>query len=325
MRVLVTGANGFVGSSLCKTLSGRGYFVRAAVRSMEKSFSPADAMECIQVGEIGPNTDWAVALRGIDVVAHLASRVHIMRDASTNPSDDYRRVNIEGTRTLAEAAVKAGVSRCIFLSTIKVSGEQTTDRAFVETDISPKMDPYSISKNEAELALNSIADKLGLEVVIIRPPLVYGPGVKANFLRLIDMVNKNIPLPLSLVRNKRSMIYVGNLTDAIIKCIEHKSAANKTFLISDGQDISTSELIKMIAKAMGKKPSLLPLPPSLIKALGKLAGKSLEVDRLVGSLRVDSTKIRKMLGWKPPFTIEEGISETVRWYMDMNKDATKRG
>ena len=317
MKILVTGANGFIGQRLCKTLLNAGYFVRGAVRHFPEglhSLKSSNNAEFVFIDDISQKTNWNVALKGIDCIIHLAARVHITRETSGDPFTVFRKINTEGTSLLARMAAEGGVKRFVFLSTVKVNGESTEGHPFTERDVPNPQDDYSISKFEAEQALHNISDATGLEVVIPRPPLVYGPGVKANFLRLLDMANKNIPLPLSLVNNKRSMIYIGNLVDAIIKCIEHPDAANQTFLVSDGHDISTQELIRIIAKAMGKKARLFPCPVSLLKVIGKAAGKSAEVERLVNSLQIDSTKIRRTLNWTPPFTIEEGTAEAVKGY-----------
>lgn len=312
MKIAVTGANGFIGSALTNKLFEKGYDVRGVVRLKERFLNNSGRFEFFAVGEINNDTNWNDALKGIDVVIHLASRVHKLTDSSINPLADYRRVNTAGIQRLAEMSAEALVKRLVFISTIKVNGEKTTGDAFSENHMANPQDAYAVSKCEAEQALHNISDATGLEIVILRPPLVYGQGVKANFLWLLDMVNKNIPLPLSLVNNKRSMIYIGNLVDAIIKCIEHPNAANQTFLVNDGQDVSTPELIRMIARAMGKKARLFPCPVSFLKMMGMVAGKSAEIERLVNSLQVDSTKIRKTLNWIPPFTMEEGILETVK-------------
>ena len=316
LKVLVTGANGFIGHALCARLLSEGFYVRGAVRSRSSACAP-QGIDISIINSIGRDTDWTNALRGIDVVIHLAARVHIMRETSGDPLTVFRNVNAEGTSLLARMAADAGVKRIVFLSTVKVNGEGTEKHRFTELDTPSPHDDYSTSKWEAEQALHNISDSTGLEIVILRPPLVYGQGVKANFLRLLDMVNRNIPLPLSMVNNKRSMIYIGNVVDAIIKCIEHPDAANQTFLVSDGQDVSTPELIRMIAGAMGKKARLFPFPVSLLKIIGKVLGKTAEVERLTGSLQIDTANIRDILGWKPPFTMEEGIYETVRWYRNM--------
>lgn len=316
-NILVTGANGFIGQRLCETLLNAGYFVRGAVRHFLEgvhSLKSGNNAEFVFIDDISQETNWSIALKGIDCIIHLAARVHIMRETSGDPFTVFRKVNAEGTSLLARMAADAGVKRFIFLSTVKVNGEETENHQFTERDTPNPHDDYSTSKWEAEQALHNISDATGLEIVILRLPLVYGQGVKANFLRLLDMVNKNIPLPLSMVNNKRSMIYIGNLIDAIIRCITHPDAAGETFLVSDGQDVSTPELIRMIAKAMGKKARLFPCPVPLLKMIGKVAGKSSEIERLTGSLQIDSAKIRKTLNWTPPFTIEEGIMETVKSY-----------
>jgi len=317
MKILVTGANGFIGQRLCETLLKAGYFVRGAIRHLPSgvhSLKSSNNADFVFIDDISQETNWSMALKGIDCIIHLAARVHIMKETSGDTFTVFRKVNAEGTSLLARMAADAGVKRFIFLSTVKVNGEGTEKHQFTERDTPNPHDDYSTSKWEAEQALHNISDSVGLEVVILRPPLVYGPGVKANFLRLLDMVNKNTPLPLSLVNNKRSMIYIGNLVDAIVRCIEHPVIANQTFLVNDGQDVSTPELIRMIARAMGKKARLFPCPVSLLKMIGKVAGKSAEIERLVNSLQIDSTKIRRTLNWIPPFTVEEGILETVKGY-----------
>ena len=325
MRVLITGANGFVGTVLCRSLIKKSHSVRCVVRERREYLNFSKDVDIYSVGEIGPSTIWAEALRDIDIIVHLASRVHVMKDESLSPLDEYRRVNTEGTKRLAFMAALAGIQRLVYVSTVKVNGEFTHEQPFNEDDTPNPLDPYGISKWEAEVALRHISSEKGLQVTVIRPPLVYGPEVKANFLQLLDMVNKNIPLPLLLVNNKRSMIYIENLVDAIIKCIEHPKAANQTFLVSDGQDISTPDLIKMIAKAMGKKPRLLPVPSVALKVLGRITGKQSEVERLIGNLQIDSSKIRNTLDWKPSFTVEEGISETVKWYINTYEKSGGRG
>ena len=315
-KILVTGAAGFVGKALCQILIKNKYEVIGAVRSVEKrSLLPTEVEICV-LGDIGPHMEWAEALNSVDTIVHLASRVHVMHEISPDSLSEYRKVNVSGTEGLANMAAMSGVRRMIFLSTIKVNGERGW---FREDDLPAPEDHYAISKWEAEQILYKIAAENGLEIVIIRIPLVYGPGVKANFLRLLNMTNKNIPLPLSLINNKRSMIYIGNLVDAIIRCIEYPDAANQTFLVSDGQDISTPDLIRMIAKAMGKKARLIPFPLPLLKAVGQLFGKSPEIERLTGSLCIDSSKIREVLGWKPPYTMEESIRETVKWYQNSSR------
>lgn len=323
MKILVTGANGFIGQRLCETLLNASYFVRGAVRHFPEglhSLKSGNNAEFVFIDNVSPETNWGMALKGIDCIIHLAARVHIMRETSGDPITVFRKVNAEGTSLLARMAADAGVKRFIFLSTVKVNGEETEEHQFTERDTPNPHDDYSSSKWEAEQALHNISDAAGLEIVILRPPLVYGQGVKANFLRLLDMVNKNIPLPLSTVNNKRSMIYIGNLVDAIIRCIEHPSAANQTYLVSDGQDVSSPDLIRMIAGAMGKKARLFPCPVPLLKMIGKVTGKSSEVERLTGSLQIDTAKIRRELNWTPPFTMEQGLRKTADWFMSYEKN-----
>jgi nucleoside-diphosphate-sugar epimerase len=227
----------------------------------------------------------------------------------------YRQVNFAGTEGLAKAAAASGVRRLVFLSTIKVNGEATTTRPFSEQDIPNPQDLYADSKNEAEQFLRRISAETGLEVVILRTPLVYGAAVKANFLRLMQWVDRGIPLPLSSVKNKRSMIYLGNLVDALICCVEHPSASGKTFVVSDGEDISTADLIRKIALAMGRPARLLPCPEKMLRFLAGLAGKSQDIDRLLTSLQLDSHGIRQDLDWAPPYTLDQGVIETVNWYL----------
>lgn len=316
--VFVTGATGFVGKMLCHNLVERGYHVAGTVRSPEKLALLPKSMKYRMVEDISPDTDWNGGLDNVDTIVYLAARVHVMQEISTNPLDEYRRVNTAGTARLVEMAVKAGVRRVIYLSTIKVNGERTEGYPFTEeTPVFPQ-DAYAQSKWEAEQILHGFALERDIEVVIIRPPLIYGPNVGGNFLRLLNWVNNDIPLPLSRVNNSRSLIYAGNLVDVIATCISHPLAAGETFLVSDDENISTSELISMIAKAMNKRPKMLPFPLILLKASGKLMGKGPEIERLTGSLCIDSSKIMKVLGWKPPFTMEEGIYETVKWYKSQN-------
>jgi nucleoside-diphosphate-sugar epimerase len=313
-RILVTGANGFIGQALCSALSEAGFIVRGAVRVQEAGALKEKVIDIVPVGDIGPETDWTAALNGIDAIVHLAGRAPMTGEILKDPLSEYRRVNTAGTEHLARSAVKAGVNRIVYLSTVKVNGEMTGDAPFSESDISNPEGYYAISKWEAELALQWIARETRLEVVILRLPLVYGPGVKANFLRLIDLVARRIPLPLANVNNRRSLIYLGNLTDAIATCIIHSKAAGQTYMVSDSENISTPELVRIIASAMGIKPRLMPFPLFLLRVAGRLTGKIELVRRLTDSLSINSDKIRRELGWKPPFTLEQGICEAVKWY-----------
>ena len=309
IKILVTGANGFIGRNLCASLREKGYSVRAAVRNNVRDVSGVD--EYIQVGNIDELTDWQQALAGVDTVIHLAGRVHVMNDKVVDPVEAFRKVNVLGTERLARMAAKAGVKRFIFISSVKVNGEGS-QVAYTEKDIPAPQDAYGISKMEAEQILACVAAETGLQTVILRLPLVYGSGVKANFRNLIKIVASGFPLPFKAINNRRSFLYLGNLVDVIITCISHPLAAGETFLVSDGQDVSTLDLIKMIACAMDKKAVLFSLYPSILKALCKIVGKTEELEKLTGTLLVDRSKIRNLLGWKPSFTLEEGIRETVK-------------
>ncbi|MBI4654808.1 MAG: SDR family oxidoreductase [Nitrospirae bacterium] len=318
-NILITGANGFIGRAVCARLLLEGWQVRGVIRSTKQVDSLSVGIEIIKIESIVTDTDWSDTLAGVDSVVHLAALVHVMNENTSDPFAEFRKVNVAGTKRLARMAVTNGVKRFVYISSVKVNGDGC-EKTFTEHDIPAPKGPYGVSKWEAEQVLHKIAENTGMEIVIFRLPLVYGPGVKANFLRLLDIVNKDIPLPLSLVNNKRSMIYIGNLVDAIIRCIEHPAAANQTFLVSDGEDVSTPDLIRMIAGAMGKKARLFPCPASLLKMIGKVTGKSDEIERLTGSLQIDSDKIRRELNWTPPYTMEQGLRMTADWFMSNEKN-----
>lgn len=310
-RVLVTGANGFVGRALIETLHDAGYEVVGAYRDAgPEVFSYAHEQ---YVGEVHGRTDWRKALSGCDVVVHLAARAHIMRETAIDPIAAFRTVNTEGTLNLARQAVEAGVKRFILASTIKVNGEGR-DRAYDESDSPEPQDPYATSKWEAESGLRDIARLTGLEVVILRFPLVYGPRVGGNFLRLLKLVDRGLPMPFGCLKNRRSLIYLSNLTDAIRVCITHPKAVNKTFLISDSEDTSTPELIRQLAAVFGRSVWLIQVPVSWLRFIGNLTGKNKEMDRLLGSLWVDSTAIRRDLDWVPPYSMKDGLAATVAWF-----------
>lgn len=304
MRALVSGAQGFVGRTLRECLNTHGYTVAPAVRH------GSGLVGEIVVGDIDGSSDWTVALTGCDVVVHLAARVHVMKDTASDSLTQYRQTNTEGTLNLARQAAQAGVKRFVFISTIKVNGEGRAT-PYRETDAPAPEDAYAISKWEAEQGLRQIARETGLEVVILRPPLVYGPGVKANFLRLMQMVQRGWPLPLAAIRNQRSLLYLGNLVDAIRLCIEHPAAAGQIFLLDDGQAVSTPALVRAIACALGRPARLLAVPVWMLEAAGSLLGKRAAVARLTGSLFVDSSAIRSRLGWTPPVTMQQGLDATV--------------
>jgi nucleoside-diphosphate-sugar epimerase/GT2 family glycosyltransferase len=317
MRFLVTGANGFVGQYLCAELLRQGQTVRAAVRSANSS---VDKSEVAVIGAIDGETNWADALRGVDVVIHLAARVHVMKDSAADPLAEFLKVNMQGTVNLAHQAAAAGVRRLVYVSSIKVNGERTSEtQPFSESDIPNPQDAYAISKWRAEEALHRVARETGLEVVILRPPLVYGPGVKGNFSRLLAAVDKGIPMPLASVHNKRSMIYLGNLVSALIACASHPAAAGKTYLVRDGEDVSLPELIRQIAAGLGKPPRLFHVPVMLLRGSGRLVGKSDSTGRLLDSLRINDDMVRGELGWKAGFTLQQGLQATADWYKARRK------
>ena len=314
-KVLVSGANGFVGLRLCQKLLAEGWYVRGAVRLSAGAAKLPEGTEVIQVDAIGPHTDWSGKLDGIDTVIHLAARVHVMKEIADDPLSEFRYVNTAGTEHLARAAAKAGARRLLYISTIKVNGERTIGAPFTEEDELAPEDPYAISKWEAEQALQRISSETGLEIVVVRPPLVYGPGVKGNFLRLMQWVDKGIPLPLSMVRNRRSLIGLDNLVDVLVRCIERPEASGQTFLVADGEDLSTPELLKHVAEALGRRARLFPFSSFLLRLGAKLMGVEGTWERLFGSLVVDSTKVQRLLGWRPPVSVQDGLQQTARWYL----------
>ena len=312
-RILVTGASGFVGRALCEELVTRGYRVRAVLR--DSTAENIHGCEMIRIPVISEDSNWTNALSGVVAVIHLAARVHVMQEKAANPLDEFRKVNVAGTEHLARSAAANGVKRLIFVSSIKVNGEITfDDQEFSEANEPSPQDHYGISKLEAEQALRIIAKETGLEVVIVRPPLIYGTGVKGNFAQMLKVIAKRIPLPLASVHNRRSLIYIKNLVDALIACATHPAAAGQTYLISDGEDISTPDLLRRLGGAMGHPPRLFPCPPRLLKLVGRLTGKSSQIERLLGSLQVDSGKIRRELNWIPPYSLQQGLQATAVWY-----------
>lgn len=311
--VLVTGATGFVGRVLCARLIELGYPVRCATRTPQPTF-PDARCSVVVTGELGPDTDWSNALEGISVVFHLAARTHVLRETAIDAHAEYHRINVAGTRTLAEAAVRAKVYRIVFLSSIKVTGERTQYRLFSEDDVPQPEDAYGISKREAETVLDDVVRGTNTETSILRPPLVYGPGVKGNFLRLLRWTARGVPLPLASIHNQRSLIYVENLVDALITSAFAPAAAGKTYLLSDGEDVSTPGLIRSMAQALSIPARLFPFPPALLASGASLLGKRAEIQRLTGSLQIDSSRIRRELSWSPRFSLAQGLARTAQWY-----------
>ncbi len=314
-KILITGATGFVGRALFENLKlKKKYLIHLSTRTnQEKLF---EGKKTFNVGEIDSNTNWNDALDGVDCIVHCAARAHTTEKKQTDSLNAYRRINVDGTRNLAKQAAGGGIKRFIFLSSIKVNGDGTiASKSFKYNHISQPEDAYGISKWEAEQALLEISKQTGLEVVIIRPPLVYGEGVKRNFLRLLDLVYKQIPLPFAKINNLRSFIGLDNLIDLIICCIDHPKAGGKTFLVSDGEDLSTPDLIIKLSKFMDKSPRLFQVPHYIIQLIGHLLGKSSEIKRLFGSLRVDNSYTREILEWKPVLSLDESLAKTVRWYL----------
>ena len=319
-RILVTGANGLIGRELCIRLLARGISVRALLRRPDEV--PASwlhfgsQLDLFPVGDITlPEFSWEPALSNIDTVIHLAARTHVLHDPEPDPLAEYRRFNVGPTRKLAEAAAGAGVRRFIYISSVKVLGEQTTGTPFTEADMPLPEDAYGQSKMEAELVLLKMAIKGRFDVTILRPPLVYGPGVRGNFLRLMRHLHRGLPLVLSNTPNKRSLIGVGNLADLLVLCAHHSQAANQTFLVSDGHDVSTAQLAQSLARNLGRKARILLLPKSLLVLAGELAGRQSQVRRLTGSLEISINKVRELLNWAPPQSLEDGIRSTAEWYI----------
>ena len=304
MQVLVTGASGFVGRALCAEALSRGMAVRGITRA---SGNLPTSVENITVGGIYGNTDWQDALTGCEVVVHLASRVHVMADTSANPLAEFRKVNVQGTLNLAWQAAASGVRRFVFVSSVGVNGAETFHKPFTFEDSVAPHSPYAVSKYEAELGLLALAAETGIEVVIIRPPLVYGPGAPGNFGSLMRWLKRGVPLPLGAIHNLRSLVSLDNLVDLIVTCLTHPAAAHQTFLVSDGEDVSTAELLRRMGQALGCPARLIPVPVSWLKLAAAMVGKQDVAQRLCGSLQVDIGKTRRLLGWSPLISLDEGL------------------
>ena len=313
MRILVTGANGFVGRFLCPLLAARGHQVTAALRQLPGA--PVDgAKNMIAVGDMDADTDWSEATNNQDAVIHLAARTHILGEKNAEPL--FRQINVEATRALAAASLKAGVRRFVYLSSVKAQAERSTATALTETMPPLPEDAYGRTKLAAENLLLESARGTGMRVVALRPPLIYGPGLKANLLTLFRACDRRLPLPLALVNNRRSLVYIGNLSDALIRVSEAPALESGVFLISDGEAISTPELVRRISRALGHAPRLLPAPVWMLRMAGVLTGKADTIDRLTGSLVINDDKLRHAMGWTPPFNMIQGLERTVEWFRD---------
>lgn len=315
-RVLVTGAAGLVGAAVARDLAVAGYAVRGAVRRRCAFGAGIEALVVGDIGgEVGGEVDWPAALVGVDAVVHAAARVHVSRETAADPAAEYMRVNVEATRRLATAAARSGVGRLVFLSTVKIHGEETKLRPFTEDDAPAPDDAYGESKRRAEEALAEIAAATGLEIVVLRPPLVYGPGVGANFRALLRLADSPLPLPFGGIEgNARSLIFIANLVSAVRAALAHPAASGRFYLVRDGEDVSTAALIGRLRRAFDRPPHLFAAPRAALAAAGWLARRPQAVRRLAGSLAVDDGRIRAELDWQPPFTLDQGLAATAAWH-----------
>lgn len=309
--VMVTGASGFVGHATCARFVTQGMDVIGAVRRLPPQ--PLSGVDYRMASDVSKDRDWCEALKGVNTVVHCAARVHVMRETAADPLHEFRRINVGWTDRLAQLAALQGVRRFVYLSSIKVNGEQTVV-PFTEQDPPKPQDSYGISKWEAEQALARVSTQTGMETVIIRSPLVYGPGVRGNFLQLLNILSRSTPLPLASIRNQRSLVYLGNLVDAMARCVQDPRASGRTYFVSDGEDLSTPDLVRRLGIAMGSGVRLWPCPTPFLYWMGQVAGKRGVIDRLAGSLQVNLSKIQTELDWRPPFTVDAGLSETAAWF-----------
>ena len=313
-RILVTGANGFIGNALVKRLLTQEEFRGVALAMRRIGLQWPESVSQYIVGSLDAANDWSSALEEISVVVHCAARVHLLADKSVSPLDDFRRTNVRGTLNLARQAATAGVRRFVFLSSIGVNGAETFREPFTaQLEVAPHS-PYAVSKYEAELGLHALAVETGMEVVIIRPPLVYGPNAPGNFGSLMRWLQRGVPLPLGAIHNHRSLVALDNLVDLIVTCTTHPAAANQTFLVSDGEDVSTTELLRRMGQAMNCPACLIPVPTSWLKLAATMVGKQDVAQRLCGSLQVDIEKTRQLLGWRPPLTLDQGLKKAAEGF-----------
>lgn len=316
-KVLVTGADGFIGKALCRYLKSISLQVVKAVRSPTDSSTKVQNDDTFVLGDFCANTDWENALQGVDHIVHLAGRAHVLNETNTSPLAAYRKTNTEATTSLALEAARQGVKRFVFVSSIGVCGNRTlVGSSYSEDDKPNPHNDYALSKLEAEDSLLDIASQTGMEVVIIRPTLVYGPEVKANFLRLIQLVDKRLPLPFASLQNIRSFLALENLVDFIAICLDHPSASNEIFNIADGQDISTLDLVRKIGVGLGKTPFVFPVPVPLLRLLCRVIGRENDFTGIAESLQVDISKAKMKLGWEPLTTLDSALANTVRWYVE---------
>ncbi|WP_134677799.1 UDP-glucose 4-epimerase family protein [Ectopseudomonas khazarica] len=315
MRVLLTGASGFVGRAVQARLLADGlHRLRCAQR--KAPVAPLAGVEYCLAPSLEAEADWSQALADVDAVIHCAARVHVMHEQVADPLAEFRRANVEGTLRLAQQAVAAGVRRFVFVSSIKVNGEQTLPgQAYRADDVSDATDPYGISKREAEDELLALAAETGLEVVIVRPPLIYGPGVKANFLSMMRWLQRGVPLPFGAIGNRRSLVALDNLVDLLVVCLTHPAASGQRFLVCDGEDLSTTELLRRLSAALGRSARLLPVPQALIEWAAILLGRRQLNQRLCGSLQINMDKTRERLGWAPPLSVDQALAKTAAHYL----------
>jgi nucleoside-diphosphate-sugar epimerase len=313
--VLVTGANGFVGQAVCRALLQQGESVTRLVRRPMEVSDLGQQWVHPQPDFVGLEQAWPASIR-CEVVIHLAARVHVMRDSVPNPLDAYRETNVQGTLRVARAARAAGASRFVYVSSIKAVGERSTGRAPLgEFDVPAPEDPYGISKLEAEHALTAFGQESGMEIVIVRPPLIYGPGVRANYLSLMRAISRRIPLPLGAITARRSMVFIGNLASALTRCVADPRAAGEVFHVTDGRDLAVRDLVTKLGACLGAPARLVPVPAAWLRVLGRLTGRLPQIERLIDTFEVDSQHIQKTLGWHPPYEIEDGLKQTAAWFL----------